>query len=108
MKALACMAAMAILITGCAQVHRETAPLKCVDRPANQLLPGEVQRDSITAVDVSTNPIPFLSAPHRLVAWCNDSGSLGIVPEDANEQGLSALSDPIDQAVNKFGFGWQL
>jgi hypothetical protein len=95
-------------LTGCAQTHRETLALKCVDRPANQLLPGEVQRNSITAIDVSTLPVPFVSAPHRMVAWCNANGDLGVVPENANEQGMSALSDPLNSAINKFGFGWTL
>ena len=96
--------ALALLVTGCAQIHEQTIPFKCVDRPVNQLLPGEVQDDSLTFMDVSTNPIPLLFAPHRAVAHCDAKGALRYDLETPIDTGLSQLSTPLSTAASHITF----
>jgi hypothetical protein len=91
---------LAIAPSGCAQVHQRTIAFKCVDRPANQLLPGEVQYDTFTFMDVSTNPIPMLFVPHRTVAHCDDKGALRYDLETPIDTGLSQLSTPLSTAAS--------
>lgn len=94
-----------LMLSGCAQVHEGTAAVKCVDRPVNQLLPGEVQLNSITAIDITSREIPLIASPHRVVVICGDEeGPATWGMETPAEGGLSEFSDPVKAAFEHFSF----
>jgi hypothetical protein len=99
-------ALLALMLSGCAQVHQSTIAVKCVDRPATQLLPGEAPLNSMTVIDASTRAIPLISTPHREVAICGDEeGAASWGMETPVEGGLNEFSDPIKAAFDKFNYG---
>ena len=89
----------ALVMSGCAQVHQTAMPLKCVDRPASQLLPGEASFNSFVFVDASTSKIPLISAPHRTTVHCDEKGMLRYDLETPVDTGLSQLSTPLSTAA---------
>ncbi len=92
---------LACAIFGCSQVQQQTFPLKCVDRPVDQLLPGEVPFNSFTVIDASTSKIPLISAPHRMAARCDDGGDLIVGLETPVDTGLSSLATPFQALWSK-------
>ena len=107
MRRLALAIALALIVAGCPAVRQQTVALKCVDRPANQLLPGEVQFDSMTVIDASTSKIPLIVSPHRLVAICGgEEGPASWGMETPVEGGFEEFTDPIKAGITHFSYGF--
>ena len=98
---------LATSLLGCAQTHQTTVALKCVDRPVTQLLPGEAELNSVTLIDSSTNKIPFIASPHRLVAICSDEeGPAKWGMETPDQGGFDEFSDPVKAGIEHFNYGF--
>jgi hypothetical protein len=83
--------------TGCAQLHEKTFTLECAI--GREPLPSELAPGTAMAIDVSTSPIPLISAPHRIVARCDNSGVVTMNIETPVDTGLSQLSTPLSTAA---------
>jgi len=92
------MAAIALLaVAGCAQVNEKTFTLECAT--GREPLPGEMGPGTGIALDVSTSSIPLVSAPHRIVARCDDAGRVTMYIETPVDTGLSQFSTPLSAAA---------
>ena len=63
-------------------------------------LPGELAPGTAMAIDVSTSPIPLISAPHRAIARCDNAGVVTMDIETPVDTGLSELSTPLSTAAS--------
>jgi len=96
------MAVAALALAGCAQVMEKSFTLDCAMGRAP--LPGEMGPGTAMAIDVSTSPIPLLSAPHRMVARCDNAGVVTMNIETPVDTGLSQLSTPLSSAASHVTF----
>lgn len=85
-------------MAGCGQVHEKTFTLDCATGRAP--LAGEMGPGTAMAIDVSTSPIPLISAPHRIVARCDNAGVVTMNIETPVDTGLSQLSTPLSTAAS--------
>jgi len=93
------VALMAIAaLSGCAQVHEKMFTLDCATGRAP--LQGEMAPGTAMAIDVTTSLIPLISPPHRIVARCDNSGSVTMNIETPVDTGLSQLSTPLSTAAS--------
>lgn len=98
MRSIVLTAVVAMLAAaGCAQVNEKTFTLECAI--GREPLPGEMGPGTGIALDVSTSPIPLVSAPHRIVARCDDAGVVTMYIETPVDTGLSQLSTPLSTAA---------
>jgi hypothetical protein len=87
---------------GCAQVQEKMFTLNCpTDR---EPLAGEMGPGTAMAIDVSTGPIPLISAPHRIFARCDNAGVVTMNIETPVDTGLSQLSTPLSTAASHVTF----
>lgn len=84
--------------TGCSQVHEKMFTLECAI--GREPIAGELAPGTAMAIDVSTSPIPLISAPHRVVARCDSAGAVTIYIETPVDTGLSELSTPLSTAAS--------
>ncbi|HUY26162.1 MAG TPA: hypothetical protein VMV27_01975 [Candidatus Binataceae bacterium] len=94
------VAVFAVAMGGCAQTHERGFIARCV--VARAPLPGELEPGTGKALDIATNPIPFISPPHRLVEWCDSGAGFHLIDEQENSGAspMDYLSDPIDKAAS--------
>ncbi len=83
---------------GCAQVHEKMFTLECAI--GREPMAGELAPGTAMAIDVSTSPIPLISAPHRIVARCDHAGVVTMDIETPVDTGLSQLSTPLSTAAS--------
>jgi len=98
MRSVVALLAVAAASAGCAQVHEKSFTLSCATGRAP--LAGEMGPGTAMAIDVSTSPIPLISAPHRIVARCDNSGVVTMNIETPVDTGLSQLSTPLSTAAS--------
>jgi hypothetical protein len=92
------MAIAVLLFAGCAQVKEKMFTLDCAIGRAP--LPGELAPGTAMAIDVSTSPITLITAPHRIVARCDNAGVVTMNIEAPVDTGLSQLSTPLSTAAS--------
>lgn len=95
---IALLAIAVPLFAGCAQVNEKTFTLDCAMGRAP--LPGELGPGTAMAIDVSTSRIPLITAPHRIVARCDNAGVVTMNIEAPVDTGLSQLSTPLSTAAS--------
>ncbi len=95
---LAILAIAASASTGCSQVHEKMFTLECA--VGREPMAGELAPGTAIAIDVSTSPIPLISAPHRVIARCDSAGAVTMYLETPVDTGLSELSTPLSTAAS--------
>ncbi len=95
---LAILALAAAATTGCSQVHEKMFTLDCAI--GREPIAGELAPGTAIAIDVSTSPIPLISAPHRVIARCDNTGAVTMYLETPVDTGLSELSTPLSTAAS--------
>ena len=95
---IALLAIAVRLFTGCAQVNEKMFTLDCAMGRAP--LPGEMAPGTGMAIDVSTSRIPLITAPHRIVARCDNAGVVTMNVEAPVDTGLSQISTPLSSAAS--------
>ncbi len=95
---LAILAIAAGASTGCSQVHEKMFTLECA--VGREPMAGELAPGTAIAIDVSTSPIPLISAPHRVIARCDSAGAVTMYLETPVDTGLSELSTPLSTAAS--------
>jgi len=95
---LAILAIAAAATTGCSQVHEKMFTLECAI--GREPIAGELAPGTAMAIDVSTSPIPLISAPHRIIARCDSFGAVTMYIETPVDTGLSELSTPLSTAAS--------
>jgi len=92
------LALAAALTSGCAQVHEKMFTVDCAI--GREPIAGELAPGTAMAIDVSTSPIPLISAPHRVIARCDSAGAVTMYLETPVDTGLSELSTPLSTAAS--------
>ena len=102
MKTIIFTAMITLVVAGCSQLNEKTFTLDCAIGRAP--LAGEMGPGTAMAIDVSTSPIPLLSAPHRMVARCDNAGVVTMNIETPVDTGFSQLSTPLSTAASHVTF----
>lgn len=94
---LALVGMLILALSGC-------TPVTYQDVDNSTIKEGHMRVSDVRACENLTVCWPWI-APHKSIVYRTEEGELKVVPEQANEEGLSALENPVGTAVSHWNWG---